>query len=109
MQISCVWLKGSSRVLSICFYTLTDDCKNYFKQDLLALTLKLRPLYLLSSFAHGIGNFAEGKQLVITRVNGEILQVAVFQANLYNEEIKHTCGKSCCSKNVIFAEVLYKF
>lgn len=61
MQISCVWIKGSSRVLSVCFYMLTHDCKNYFKQGLLALTLKLLPLYLLSSFVRGIGNFAEGK------------------------------------------------
>lgn len=61
MQISSVWIKGSSRVLSICFYTLTHDCKNYFKQGLLGFTLKLHPLYLLISLVHGIGSFAEGK------------------------------------------------
>lgn len=48
-------------MLSVCFYMLTHDCKNYFKQGLLALTLKLLPLYLLSSCVRGIGNFAEGK------------------------------------------------
>lgn len=40
---------------------------------------------------------------------GKILQVAIYQANLYYEEIKNTYGKSCCSKNVMFAAVLYKF
>lgn len=61
IQFLCVWIKGSSRVLSVCFYMLTHYCKNYFKQNLLALTLKLHPVYLLSSFARGVGNFAEGK------------------------------------------------
>lgn len=61
MHLYCLWIKGSSSVLSICFYMLTHDCKNCFKQGLLALTLKLHPLYLLSFSARGIGNFSEGK------------------------------------------------
>lgn len=31
MQHPCLQIKGSSSVLSICFYMLTNDCENDFK------------------------------------------------------------------------------
>jgi len=51
-------------MLNICFYILTNDCKNDFKGGLLVLALKLHPLYLLgtsASVVHSIGHFGNGK------------------------------------------------